>query len=142
MDDDNVTTSRSTCNEAVIAPTIDNDTGPLRKALSEHVPSSSLMFPHETLGRDDSNIDDNDNDHTGNGDGDSDNNVVEREVEDGDGVGTFVVVGEAVTLLDRYPPPSSCLGGGAEISSDKMEEFALPDNLDEDDMTSPTQLPR
>ena len=113
------------------------------------------MFPHETLGRDDNDVDNNDvddddnvddddddDDHTGDGNGDSDNDVVDREVEDGDGIGTFVVVGEAVTSLDRYPPPSSCLGSGAEFSSDEMEEFALPDDLDEDDMTSPTQSPR
>ena len=98
------------------------------------------MFPHETLGRDDHDVEDDNDDHTGNGG--SNDNVVKREMEDGDRVGTFVVVGEAVTSLDRYPPPSSCLGGGAEFSSNEMEEFVLPDELDEDNMPSPTRLPR
>ncbi len=96
------------------------------------------MFPHETLGRNDEDVDDNDDDHTGGGNGGSNNEVVKREMEDGDRVGTFVVVGKAVTLLDRYPPLSSCLGGGAEFLSNEMEEFALLDDLDEDNMTSPT----
>jgi hypothetical protein len=101
------------------------------------------MFPHETLGRNnDADNEDDSDDHTGDGDGNSNKDVVEREVEDSNRVGTFLVVGKAVTSLDRYLPPSSCLGGGAEFSSNEMEEFALPDDLNEDDMTSPTGSPR